>query len=55
MTTWKGAAEVTPTTGFNHDLIDGATAVRFTQRSVALIEGGYGLECAPLTDEWRPG
>lgn len=29
---------------FDHDLIDGAPATRFTRRLVELIEGGYGLE-----------
>jgi len=28
---------------FNHDLIDGAPAARFTRRLVELIESGYGL------------
>jgi len=31
------------TLGFDHDLIDGAPAARFTQRFVDLIESGYGL------------
>ena len=43
------------TVAFNHDVIDGAPAARFTRRLVELIEGGYGLEDAPLSDEWRPG
>ncbi len=43
------------TVAFNHDLVDGAPAARFTRRLVELIESGYGLEDAPLTDEWRPG
>lgn len=29
---------------FNHDIIDGAPAARFTRRLVELIESGYGLE-----------
>jgi pyruvate/2-oxoglutarate dehydrogenase complex dihydrolipoamide acyltransferase (E2) component len=29
---------------FDHDVIDGAPATRFTQRLVELIESGYGLE-----------
>jgi pyruvate/2-oxoglutarate dehydrogenase complex dihydrolipoamide acyltransferase (E2) component len=29
---------------FDHDVIDGAPAARFTRRLVELIEGGYGLE-----------
>jgi pyruvate/2-oxoglutarate dehydrogenase complex dihydrolipoamide acyltransferase (E2) component len=31
------------TLSFNHDLIDGAPATRFTERLKELIEGGYGL------------
>ncbi len=31
------------TVAFNHDVIDGAPAARFTQRLVKLIESGYGL------------
>ena len=35
---------------FNHDVIDGAPAARFTRRLVELIESGYGLDGAqPLT------
>jgi pyruvate/2-oxoglutarate dehydrogenase complex dihydrolipoamide acyltransferase (E2) component len=37
------------TVAFNHDVIDGAPAARFTRRLVELIEGGYGLEDAPLS------
>ncbi len=29
---------------FDHDVIDGAPATRFTRRLVELIEGGYGLD-----------
>jgi pyruvate/2-oxoglutarate dehydrogenase complex dihydrolipoamide acyltransferase (E2) component len=29
---------------YDHDVIDGAPAARFTQRLVELIEGGYGLD-----------
>ncbi len=29
---------------FDHDIIDGAPAARFTRRLVELIEGGYGLD-----------
>jgi 2-oxoacid dehydrogenase/acyltransferase catalytic subunit len=29
---------------FNHDVIDGAPATRFTRRLVELIESGYGLD-----------
>ena len=28
---------------FDHDIVDGARAARFTQRFKALIESGYGL------------
>lgn len=28
---------------FDHDVVDGAPATRFTRRLVGLIEGGYGL------------
>jgi pyruvate/2-oxoglutarate dehydrogenase complex dihydrolipoamide acyltransferase (E2) component len=31
------------TVAFDHDVIDGAPAARFTRRLVELIEGGYGL------------
>jgi hypothetical protein len=35
---------------FDHDVIDGAPATRFTRRLVELIESGYGLdEDQPLT------
>ncbi len=34
------------TLSFNHDLIDGAPAARFTGRLKELIESGYGL-CLP--------
>jgi hypothetical protein len=29
---------------FDHDIVDGAPAARFTQRLKELIESGYGLE-----------
>jgi pyruvate/2-oxoglutarate dehydrogenase complex dihydrolipoamide acyltransferase (E2) component len=29
---------------FDHDVIDGAPAARFTKRLVELIESGYGLD-----------
>ncbi|HSM71225.1 MAG TPA: 2-oxo acid dehydrogenase subunit E2 [Anaerolineales bacterium] len=29
---------------FNHDIIDGGPATRFTRRLIELIEGGYGLD-----------
>jgi pyruvate/2-oxoglutarate dehydrogenase complex dihydrolipoamide acyltransferase (E2) component len=31
------------TLSFNHDLIDGAPAARFTERFIDLVESGYGL------------
>ena len=31
------------TLSFDHDIIDGAPAARFTQRLKELIESGYGL------------
>ena len=31
------------TISFDHDIVDGAPAVRFTQRLKELIESGYGL------------
>jgi hypothetical protein len=31
------------TPSFDHDIIDGAPAARFTQRLKELIESGYGL------------
>ena len=32
------------TVSFDHNVIDGAPAARFTQRLKELIESGYGLE-----------
>jgi pyruvate/2-oxoglutarate dehydrogenase complex dihydrolipoamide acyltransferase (E2) component len=32
------------TVGFDHDVVDGAPAARFTRRLVDLIESGYGLD-----------
>ena len=32
------------TISFDHDIVDGAPAARFTQRLRELIERGYGLE-----------
>jgi pyruvate/2-oxoglutarate dehydrogenase complex dihydrolipoamide acyltransferase (E2) component len=29
---------------FDHDVVDGAPAARFTRRLVELIESGYGLD-----------
>ncbi|NTU81392.1 MAG: 2-oxo acid dehydrogenase subunit E2 [Chloroflexales bacterium] len=34
---------------FDHDVIDGAPAARFTRRLVELIESGYGLKDLTLT------
>lgn len=34
---------------FDHELIDGAPAARFTRKLVELIEGGYRLESVPAT------
>jgi pyruvate/2-oxoglutarate dehydrogenase complex dihydrolipoamide acyltransferase (E2) component len=31
------------TVSFDHDIIDGAPAARFTQRLRELVESGYGL------------
>ena len=52
-TAWKPAiveGQIEPreilnlTVMFNHDVIDGAPATRFTRRLVELIESGYGLD-----------
>jgi pyruvate/2-oxoglutarate dehydrogenase complex dihydrolipoamide acyltransferase (E2) component len=32
------------TVAFDHDIVDGAPATRFTRRLVELIESGYGLD-----------
>jgi pyruvate/2-oxoglutarate dehydrogenase complex dihydrolipoamide acyltransferase (E2) component len=37
------------TISFDHDIVDGAPAARFTQRLRELIESGYGLENLNLT------
>ena len=34
------------TVSFDHDIVDGAPAARFTQRLKELIETGYGMEQA---------
>ena len=34
------------TVSFDHDIIDGAPAARFTQRLKELIESGYGLDAS---------
>jgi len=36
------------TLSFDHDIIDGAPAARFTNQLKALIEGGYGLDVGEL-------
>jgi pyruvate/2-oxoglutarate dehydrogenase complex dihydrolipoamide acyltransferase (E2) component len=45
------------TISFDHDIIDGAPAARFTERLKELIESGYGLidqEASPALNESRP-
>lgn len=39
------------TISFDHDLIDGAPAARFTQRLKELIESGYGLDDPTVASE----
>jgi pyruvate/2-oxoglutarate dehydrogenase complex dihydrolipoamide acyltransferase (E2) component len=39
------------TISFDHDIIDGAPAARFTQRLKELIESGYGLPDSKITSE----
>ena len=39
------------TLSFNHDLIDGAPATRFTERLKDLIESGYGLDDSMIASE----
>jgi|SRR5215471_15274619 len=39
------------TLSFNHDLIDGAPAARFTERLKELIESGYGLDDSAVESE----
>jgi hypothetical protein len=39
------------TLSFNHDLIDGAPAARFTERLKELIESGYGLDDSTVESE----
>jgi pyruvate/2-oxoglutarate dehydrogenase complex dihydrolipoamide acyltransferase (E2) component len=39
------------TISFDHDIIDGAPAARFTQRLKELIESGYGLDDSTVEDE----
>jgi pyruvate/2-oxoglutarate dehydrogenase complex dihydrolipoamide acyltransferase (E2) component len=43
------------TVQFDHDVVDGAPATRFTRRLVELIESGYGIEeQESLTDDTEP-
>ena len=39
------------TISFDHEIIDGAPAARFTQRLKELIEGGYGLPDSTVESE----
>ena len=39
------------TISFDHDIIDGASAARFTQRLKELIESGYGLDDSTVESE----
>ena len=39
------------TISFDHDMIDGAPAARFTERLKDLIESGYGLEDSTVETE----
>jgi pyruvate/2-oxoglutarate dehydrogenase complex dihydrolipoamide acyltransferase (E2) component len=39
------------TISFDHEIIDGAPAARFTQRLKELIEGGYGLDDSMIASE----
>ncbi|MFL5660805.1 MAG: 2-oxo acid dehydrogenase subunit E2 [Ktedonobacteraceae bacterium] len=36
---------------FDHDIIDGAPAARFTQQLIELIESGYGLGDSTIESE----
>jgi pyruvate/2-oxoglutarate dehydrogenase complex dihydrolipoamide acyltransferase (E2) component len=42
------------TVTFDHEVIDGAPAVRFTRRLVELIECGYGLDEIVDKDDIQP-
>ena len=42
------------TISFDHDIIDGAPAARFTKRLKDLIESGYGLEDPTVEPEQTP-
>jgi pyruvate/2-oxoglutarate dehydrogenase complex dihydrolipoamide acyltransferase (E2) component len=39
------------TINFDHDMIDGAPAARFTQQLIDLIESGYGLDVSTVASE----
>ena len=39
------------TISFDHDIIDGAPAARFTERLKELIESGYGLDDSTVASE----
>jgi pyruvate/2-oxoglutarate dehydrogenase complex dihydrolipoamide acyltransferase (E2) component len=39
------------TVSFDHDIIDGAPAARFTQQLIDLIESGYGLDVSTVASE----
>jgi 2-oxoacid dehydrogenases acyltransferase (catalytic domain) len=39
---------------FDHDIIDGAPAARFTERLKELIESGYGLPDPTVESEQTP-
>jgi hypothetical protein len=39
------------TISFDHDIIDGAPAARFTERLKELIESGYGLDDPTVASE----
>jgi pyruvate/2-oxoglutarate dehydrogenase complex dihydrolipoamide acyltransferase (E2) component len=38
---------------FDHDVVDGAPATRFTRQLIALIESGHGLDEALTGDDLR--
>ena len=42
------------TISFDHDIIDGAPAARFTERLKELIESGYGLVDSTVESEQAP-
>jgi pyruvate/2-oxoglutarate dehydrogenase complex dihydrolipoamide acyltransferase (E2) component len=43
------------TISFDHDIIDGAPAARFTERLKELIESGYGLDDSMIASEQGRG